>query len=286
MLVNIFQKGFNFSQDGPGNRLGYHLQGCNMHCPWCSNPEGISEKGSIMVTEGIKDEICPKSAITSGILDSTVCKGCSRMCLQTPHLGIKLSSVTYETDDIVDEAVRSRSMFFSNGGVTFTGGEPTLNMPVLTDMLKKLKQHNINTAIETNGSHPDLVSVIGYVDHLIIDFKHYDDDKHRKTVGISNAIIKRNLKKLSYLTKIIIRIPLIKGFNAEEENALGFIHALSECNKQNISVEFLRFHEFGKSKWMQCGIEYKMNGNEYISKDTIEMFTRKFNDNGFNTITT
>ncbi len=70
MLVNIFQKGFNFSQDGPGNRLVYHLQGCNMHCPWCSNPEGISEKGSIMVTEGINDEICPKSAITSGMLDS------------------------------------------------------------------------------------------------------------------------------------------------------------------------------------------------------------------------
>ena len=43
MLVNIFQKGFNFSQDGPGNRLVYHLQGCNMHCP-LSNPEGIRRK--------------------------------------------------------------------------------------------------------------------------------------------------------------------------------------------------------------------------------------------------
>ncbi len=40
--MNIFQKGFNYSQDGPGNRLLYHLKGCNMHCPWCSNPEGMS----------------------------------------------------------------------------------------------------------------------------------------------------------------------------------------------------------------------------------------------------
>lgn len=43
--MRIFQKGFNFSQDGPGNRLVYHLQGCNLHCPWCSNPEGLSVRG-------------------------------------------------------------------------------------------------------------------------------------------------------------------------------------------------------------------------------------------------
>lgn len=45
MTLCIFQKGFNFSQDGPGNRLVYHLQGCNLRCPWCSNPEGLALNG-------------------------------------------------------------------------------------------------------------------------------------------------------------------------------------------------------------------------------------------------
>lgn len=286
MLVNIFQRGFNFSQDGPGNRLVYHLQGCNMHCPWCSNPEGISEKGSIMISQGISDKVCPMNAITDGSFDSKICKGCQRMCLDHSHIGIKLSCETFNTDEIIDEVIRSKSMFFNNGGVTFTGGEPTLNLPVLTDLLKKLKEININTAIETNGSHPELASILPYVDHMIIDFKHYDDDKHRKTVGISNSIIKRNLKKLSFLAKINVRIPLVNGFNAQEENAHGFAEALAECNKANITVEFLKFHEYGKAKWKQCGMEYKMTGNEYVSQETVDMFIRIFNEKDFTTITT
>ncbi len=44
--IYIFQKGFNYSQDGPGNRLVYHLSGCNLHCPWCSNPEGLNINGN------------------------------------------------------------------------------------------------------------------------------------------------------------------------------------------------------------------------------------------------
>ena len=50
MQLRVFQRGFNFSQDGPGNRLVYHLQGCNLHCPWCSNPEGLSLGGGWTIT--------------------------------------------------------------------------------------------------------------------------------------------------------------------------------------------------------------------------------------------
>ena len=53
----FFGKGFNYSQDGPGNRLVYHLQGCNLHCPWCSNPEGLAAaRGSSVSVDRVLDE--------------------------------------------------------------------------------------------------------------------------------------------------------------------------------------------------------------------------------------
>lgn len=56
--MRIFQKGFNYSQDGPGNRLVYHLQGCNMNCPWCANPEGLALHGGTEYTvEALVDEV-------------------------------------------------------------------------------------------------------------------------------------------------------------------------------------------------------------------------------------
>lgn len=59
MEIRIFQKGFNYSQDGPGNRLVYHLSGCNLRCPWCSNPEGLlSSGGEAFSVEVLVEQIC------------------------------------------------------------------------------------------------------------------------------------------------------------------------------------------------------------------------------------
>ena len=128
--MKIFFKGFNYSQDGPGNRLVYHLQGCNMRCPWCSNPEGMEFDGG--------DEV--------------------------------------SVEQILSECERSRAMFFSGGGVTFTGGEATVQWQELCEALKRLRTAGMHTAIETNGTSPHLPKIQEYVDYLIMDFKHFDAD--------------------------------------------------------------------------------------------------------------
>lgn len=234
--MKILQKGFNYSQDGPGNRLVYHLQGCNFHCKWCSNPESM-------------------------LMENPKAKDCT-------------------VDEIINEVARSKMMFFDGGGVTFTGGECTLQTDELLELLQKLKANKISTAIETNGSNPRLSELAEYVDYLIIDFKHYSSDEHKKWIGVGNAQVLENITKLIESGRELhIRIPLIKGVNDSFE---GFCEFFKDKNTENIDVEILPYHEYGKDKWTT---EYEISDG-FVSAETVRNFTQKLNEIGIKTITT
>lgn len=174
--MQIFQKGFNYSQDGPGNRLVYHLTGCNMRCPWCSNPE----------------------------------------CMETG--GENLSP-----EEIYSEALSCRALFFDGGGVTFTGGEPTLQFEELKTALILLKKAGISAAIESNATHPRLAELFPLLDALILDFKHWDDGAHFAATGQHNRAVKENLcAAFSLHPNLLVRTVLIKGFNDTQNDAEAF----------------------------------------------------------------
>ncbi len=233
--MRIFQKGFNFGQDGPGNRLVYHLQGCNMKCIWCANPEGMSFSGG---TE-------------------------------------------YSVQEIVNECIRSRMLFFSGGGVTFTGGEATVQSTELLEVLKMLKDHDIHTCIETNGTSPVLSDIAEYIDYLIMDFKHHDTDMLRKYTGVGNEQVKKNYELLcSSRSQLHIRIPLINGVNTDSPRS--FAEYFSKFDTGNVVFEFLCYHEYGKDKWTE---EYKMHDG-FVSKEKLNEFVAVFKEYGLKIITT
>lgn len=233
--MKILQKGFNYSQDGPGNRLVYHTQGCNFHCKWCSNPESMNINGEVK---------------------------------------------EYTVEFLADEAYRSRMMFFDGGGVTFTGGECTLQHEELSRLLALLKDKGIHTAVETNGSSPHLPELSKNIDYLIIDFKHWDSGEHKKWTGAANEQVKRNLEFFfASHRKIHIRIPLIKGVN---DNPDGFVEYFSSKDTQNAVFEFLPYHEFGKDKWTE---KYEIKDG-FISADTLAEFKDKFTRAGLKLIET
>ena len=241
MELKIFQKGFNFSQDGPGNRLVYHLYGCNMRCPWCSNPEGIGLVGDYFTA-------CPS--------------------------------------DIVTEAQNCIPMFFEGGGVTFTGGEATLQLKPLKETLKELKEIGISTAMETNGTCEKFSELLPLLDYVIMDFKHPDNTKHKTFTGISNEIIKQNITLAANSGKwLLIRVQLIGGFNTDETDFSGFLEFFSSINAENVQFELLSYHEYGKDKWLKNGLDYKME-NAFVTDETKLCFENILKNNGLKVVRT
>ena len=226
--IFIFQKGFNYSQDGPGNRLVYHLCGCNLHCPWCSNPEGLK------LTE-------------------------------------KAERLT--VDAIVKEALSCRMMFIDNGGVTLTGGEVTCQKASVLKLIKALKENNINTCIETNASIEDCKELFEAVDYMIADFKSPFEEKLKSVTGAELDVIKKNLLFRAKLDKpLLIRIPLINGFNNTPEDAIAFadfFEALQkESGNENLFFEILTYHEYGKEKYTKLGMSYNVS-NGFVAEGDV-----------------
>jgi len=242
MTIRIFQKGFNYSQDGPGNRLVYHLQGCNLRCPWCSNPEGLSLSGG---TE-------------------------------------------YTVDGLMDEVRRSSVMFFGGGGVTLTGGEATLQFDAAAEFLARLHAEGFSTCIETNGTSPRLTELFPVLDCLIMDVKHHDPEKHRAVTGVSCAQTFRNVSAaLAAGQETALRIPLIGGFNASEEDARSFAALFLKLGvPRRATVELLAYHEYGKSKYASLGLPYAMDGSARVSAETLRVFQKILEESGVRMIHT
>ena len=233
--MRIFQKGFHFGQDGPGNRLVYHLQGCNMHCIWCSNPEGMEISG------GTETDV----------------------------------------DTLFKECIRSRPMFFSGGGVTFTGGEVLMQQKELLLLLQKLKKADIHTAIETNGTKLSLQELLPYVDYLMMDFKHYDSEKLKLFTGVGNDIVKQNFEiNCKNKRQQHIRIPLIHGINTEHPEA--FASYFSQFDTACTVFEFLPYHEYGKGKWTK---PYTVE-NGFVPEEIYKQFREVFKQHHLQVIIT
>ena len=171
-------------------------------------------------------------------------------------------------------------MFFDGGGVTFTGGECTLQSEELSVLFAMLKKENISICIETNGSSSKLRELSENINYLIIDLKHFDDGLHKKWVGASNRSVKENIEYFFESGRQLhIRIPVINGVNAEPE---GFADYFSRFNTRNAVFEFLAYHEFGKDKWQT---EYQIK-NGFVSPEMIAEFTRIFEESGMKTVST
>lgn len=285
--LRIFQKGFNYSQDGPGNRLVYHLQGCNLRCAWCANPEGMTTDAPLLVTGPLRAECCPRGAVRDGVLHRAVCKGCGdRVCLTT-HRSAQLKCLleVVPLDTVFAEICSCRAMFFDGGGVTFTGGEPTLQYDALAALLPRLRDAGIATALETNGTHRALPALFPALTTLMIDCKQASPAQHLRSTGLTNETVLENIRAAAAAgLRPQVRIPLIHGVNDSADDAACFA-AFFGSVRGAFTVELLPYHEYGREKWAQCGRDYTVQ-NGFVSRAALDRLSAQLTAAGVTLITT
>ncbi|WMJ22571.1 glycyl-radical enzyme activating protein [Paludicola sp. MB14-C6] len=256
--------------DGPGIRTTVFFKGCNMRCAWCHNPESFQIKPQLSINHSLCTlcgkclTACKNHAHTIQnqyhSFSQSACTSCFQCIESCPNDALSVIGQEWTVEDVVAECLKDEIYYKQDGGVTFSGGEASLQYDFLLELAKKLKENHIHTCLETNGAiaKEKLVTLSKYIDLFLFDFKLYDDDLHKKYIGVSNKMVYESLAILNELQKnVILRCPIIPQINDCPEH-FEEINRLKHNYNNIIDVEIMAYHNLGQSKWNGIGLDYTL----------------------------
>jgi len=255
--------------DGPGIRTTVFFKGCPLRCAWCHNPEGISREPELMLFPSRCAKECracvkaaPIGAIskTGGVvaIDRSVrnARGMARAADACLYDALRLVGRRVSVGDLVAEMEKDRVFYeTSEGGVTFSGGEPLLQPDFLSDLADEFRARGLRTVLDTSGfaAWEVLERIARKVDLVLYDLKLMDDAGHREYAGVSNGVILENLRRLSALGRPVrVRIPLVPGVNdgtVSIRRTAEFLKPLKNIDR----VSILPYHRGGRVKAESIG---------------------------------
>ena len=265
LRVTNIQRGCVY--DGPGVRTTVFLKGCSLHCPWCCNPETISyeeqyyfDEEKCLLRHGISSKLCEPCEKLNGVRSIHSC----------PYGVIEPASHDYSVEELFDSLLKDNELYTeSNGGVTFSGGEPLLHAEQIVPLLKKIKEKKIHIAFETTlvAKNVDLKAVIPYIDLFIVDLKLQPQMK---------------LSDISYLDRMKYMVPLLREkqkcfrlvFVDEvfdyKEKILSKLHELEVNN-----IELLLFHNLGEKKYQKLAMKNQQFVADGRKAELFRIFLKK-----------
>lgn len=215
------------THDGPGIRTIVFLKGCALRCRWCCNPESQSYEIEQM-----------KQGDTVKTVGRDVTVG-----------------------EVLEEVLRDRPYYRrSGGGVTLSGGESLLQPDFAVALLQACRENGVNTAIETTGFADEAVirRFLPHLDTVLMDIKHMNSDKHREFTTKPNERILQSARLIAEnARRLVIRVPVIPGFNDTEEE-VGAIAAFAASLPNVNEIHLLPYHRMGKDKYDGLGRPYPM----------------------------
>jgi pyruvate formate lyase activating enzyme len=254
------------TEDGPGLRTTVFFKGCRLRCLWCQNPESLDPDAEIgfyggdCIRCGDCVAACPRGAVNldhPGRIDRGRCDRCGDCVRACPGRGLRLIGEYYPVAELAGKLLQDRVFYeVSGGGVTLSGGDPTLHLAYISNLLRVLKQHGIHTVLQTNGffDWQDFAGeVLDYLDLIMFDVKLADSREHLDYTGQENRLILANLARLleARPQAVLPRIPLVPGLTAQEGNLRALSRLLRDLGVTRCSL--LPYNPLGFSKAVHLG---------------------------------
>lgn len=266
-------------QDGPGVRTTVFFKGCPLHCPWCHSPESQSFKKQLSFLSqrctGLDDchsrcmEACPLDAIEPGETAKSsltgedmlrihvkrdLCTNCGDCCARCYPGALSICGTDYTVEELVQRVLRDKMFFRDNGGITVSGGECLCQIDVVEQLLSRMKEEGVGTAVDTTGFVPweTIERILPLTDLFLYDIKHMDSAKHKAATGVPNELIHENARRIASAGgKMQIRVPVIPRFNDDKENLLATALFCRELGDAVTGVQLLPYHNLGVMKHLR-----------------------------------
>jgi len=272
----------NSLDDGPGIRTVVFFKGCPLSCSWCHNPESRKRTAELSFdpAECVSCdrclEVCGEGALdreATSFVDRrkcTLCFECSDAC---PSGALSRVGREMSVGEVLSEIGKDVPFFrTSGGGVTLSGGEPTLYMDYCAELLQGLARLGVGTILETCGLF-DLSEferlMASRLEHIYFDLKLADPEEHRRYCGTGNERIVESFRRLMRLgreggTPVLPRIPLVPGITDTDRNLSGLSVLLAEAGA--VEVALMPYNPLWLEKSVKLGGADPFAGRESMTR--------------------
>ncbi len=254
--------------DGPGIRTTVFMKGCPLSCHWCHNPESQAPGpvllycGDACIGCGRCVAACSENALSlidAGVVrDESRCTCCGACAEACPSEALARIGRTVSAGEVVRQLERDRLFFEeSDGGATFSGGEPLAQPDFLLEMLSICGRFEIHRTVDTSGyaQEDDLLRVAEETDLFLYDLKLMDPELHRAYAGVGNDTILGNLGVIAGLgVPVEVRVPVVPGITDTHAN-LAAMGAFLASLPAPPPVTLLPHHGMGMGKFARFGMK-------------------------------